>query len=298
MKQVGHRVRRSHRPLNRLVAGIAGVFIAVGALASANIVQADSVQIQSYQRAGQADNCVSPPESISDWRGSWANPNDPISGPAWHPTWEQWANNGNGGWTCTRSITWARDSAARIYNVGDIGPGGGLIFLIANGLTYEMAPKNWGAAETTEVNWCNAIALDIADAEGTAIGTGANNTQAIVASCTSGASNDAAAYRGGGFTDWFLPSRDELNAMCHYSRNLSAAPDSTVSCFGDSGTSQNGMFASSPYGFASGDYWSSSQDSSSQFSSENYAWWQNLVNGSRTSDGKSGLHRVRPIRAF
>jgi len=30
----------------------------------------------------------------------------------WGQSWERWPNGGTGGWTCTRSITWARDSAA------------------------------------------------------------------------------------------------------------------------------------------------------------------------------------------
>ena len=92
------------------------------------------------------------------------------------------------------------------YNVGDIGPGGGLVFLKSEGLTYEMAPKNWGANETTGIGWCNDANLNVTGASPIAIGEGFSNTEAMVVACTSGAGNSARAYTGGGFTDWFLPS--------------------------------------------------------------------------------------------
>jgi hypothetical protein len=50
-------------------------------------------------------------------------------------------------------------------------------------------------------------------ATGTAVGTGAANTKKIIAVQGRGYNYAAlicANYRGGGFADWFLPSRDEL----------------------------------------------------------------------------------------
>jgi len=270
-----------------------------GMLFGANIAAADSVQVQSYQRASQTATCDSPPESMTEWRASWANPSDPISGPTWHPTWERWANNGNGGWTCTRSITWARSAtSARSYSVGDIGPGGGLVFYIdsGSGLRYEMAPKVWGPADAVDPAspWCSNTSSLLSGTFGTVVGTGEANTALMVAvgACTSGAANSATAYRGGGFTDWFLPSMDELNAMCYYSRNLSASPDPTVSCYGGSGTSQNGTFASGAYGFASDYYWSSSQFNPLG------AFFQYFADGYQYLALKTNLYRIRPVRAF
>lgn len=53
---------------------------------------------------------------------------------------------------------------------------------------------------------------------GTALGTGAANTDAIIAQNNRKASGYAAAlarsYAGGGFTDWYLPSKDELHKLC------------------------------------------------------------------------------------
>jgi len=273
---------------------LAIIFMSITAfLLGANSVQADSVWHQSYERSIQTQECVAQSWE-TPWQDSWG------TNPGWSPSWEQWANNGEGGWTCNRSITWARDSAARVYNIGDIGPGGGLIFLIANGLRYEMAPKTWGSAETNEVKWCN-VDLDIGDAEGTAVGTGVTNTEAMVAiACSSGAGNSAVAYTGGGYSDWFLPSKDELNAMCNYSRNPDSPALPSVSCYGSGGTTQDASFAISPYGFHDdlvGDYyWSSSAKDYSN--PGDGAWGQDFFNGSQDVGFKSFLMRVRPVRAF
>ena len=102
----------------------------------------------------------------------------------------------------------------------------------------------------------------------------------------------ASAYTGGGLTDWFLPSKDEFDAMCYYSRNLTASPDPTVSCYGVAGTTQNVTFASGTYGFAGAGYWSSSQSTTNSASS------QDLSIGNRPSGTKTNPLRVRPVRAF
>ena len=188
---------------------------------------------------------------------------------------------------CNRSITWARTPT---YALGDIGPGGGLVFLISGGQTYEMAPKTWSGSssdDTPTLAWCSDTTTSIAGAVGTAVGTGSANTTAMLAlPCTSGAAFSADAYAGGGFTDWFLPSQDELNEMCNYSRNPTTPP--TGVCTG----SQDGTFSTGTYGFASGEYWSSSQDAA------NDAWFQSLDNGNQTNANKLLTLRVRPVRAF
>jgi hypothetical protein len=248
-----------------------------GMLFGANIANADSVWVQSYQRSSQTEACTAQPGE-TPWQASWG------ADPSWSPSWEMWANNGNGGWVCTRSITWARTPVAPTNAssddpvlpvtctepvggadvdcaVGKIGPGGGLVFLISGGKTYEMAPKNWddptnvSAVDPTSA-WCSNTSSLLSGTFGAVVGTGQANTALMAApACTSGAANEATAYSGGGFTDWFLPSKDELNAMCYYSRNLSASPDPTVSCI--FGTSQDGTFASGAYGFVSDIYLSS-----------------------------------------
>jgi len=257
------RVLKSVRS-RKFLAALSALAAVAAMLLGANVASGDEVWFQSYQRGSASEACVAQ-AGETPWQDSWG------TNPGWSPSWEQWANNGQGGWVCSRSITWARDSAARVYNIGDIGPGGGLVFLISGGLTYEMARKDWGANETTGTQWCSDLTNSVAT--GTAVGTGSENTTAMLnLPCTSGAAVAARAYPGGGFTDWFLPSQDELNEMWLYSQVVG--------------------FNTATYGFASAGYWSSSQYLAAS------AWGQSLGDGSLYSGGKAVTLRVRPVRAF
>jgi hypothetical protein len=306
--------------------------VLAGLLFGARVAAADSVWVQSYERSSQTQSCVGQPGE-TPWQASW--------GPdaSWTKSWEQWANGGKGGWTCTRSITWARTpvaggTSASTDALGETGPGGGLVFYIdsASGLRYEMAPANWNDPSnptgvdpaqvwTTTAAFCYADDSSTANADcqrnnlypGTssdqaasstaseAVGMGSANTAAIEARMTAGsvassayAAGMAGAYAGGGLTDWFLPSQDELNAMCNYSRNPTAPAAPSVSCRGVGGSSQNVTFASGAYGFGIVDnYWSSSQDA------PGYALQQNLGDGGQDATGKNYTSLlVRPVRAF
>jgi len=102
------------------------------------------------------------------------------------------------------------------YAIGDKGPGDGIVFYdkgsVSNGWRYmEVAPK----LETSDiVTWgCEGVYIEGAD--GTAIGTGKQNTADILAGCPAPgiAARMAANYSSGGKTDWFLPSKDELNQL-------------------------------------------------------------------------------------
>ncbi|MEI7630937.1 MAG: hypothetical protein WCJ73_07340, partial [Actinomycetes bacterium] len=55
---------------------------------------------------------------------------------------------------------------------------------------------------------------------------------------------------------------------------------------------QNGPFAAGTYGFASPNYWSSSQNF------EDSAWSQAFGNGDQDNDAKRATRQVRPVRAF
>ena len=173
--------------------------------------------------------------------------------------------------------------------VGDSGPGGGIVFYDAGstqswGRYLEVAPANWsgnpdGNATPT---WCTNTSQLIAGADGTAIGTGATNTAAIVAACTSGAAVNAAAYRGAGLSDWFLPSIDEHRALCRWVKGL--AP-TTTECRGSSIWMDLGWTSH---------YWTSTQTSATS------AWetWMPGWNDYRDVGKDTNYVSVRPIRAF
>ncbi|NQW72494.1 MAG: fibronectin type III domain-containing protein [Actinobacteria bacterium] len=181
-----------------------------------------------------------------------------------------------------------------VYAVGGTGPGGGLIFLISGGTTYEMAPKAWSGAGTPDATatWCDGL-TDVPAATGMDVGTGAANTAAMAASsaCSSNAAATVLAYAPSGSSagEWFLPSRVEMNAMCNYSRNPTAPAAPSVSC---AGTVQNSTFAASTYGFPNGTFWTSSQANASAASNPGFQ------DGVGYNQDKNVALQIRPIRAF
>jgi hypothetical protein len=113
------------------------------------------------------------------------------------------------------------------YTVGELGPSGGYVFFEnpnweTDGWRFlEAAPAGWSSsAEDPREVW-GGYGTSVGET-GTGIGTGASNTQKIVAtfgdeepheSETDYAAKMCVDYRGGGHADWFLPSKDELNLM-------------------------------------------------------------------------------------
>jgi len=104
--------------------------------------------------------------------------------------------------------------------VGDIGAGGGVVFYVAStpqwwGRYMEAAPNRWNGqwGDVRHVAGCNGLSIPGASAVG--MGSGMRNTEAIVAACpeSSIAARVANDLVLNGKSDWFLPSRDELNAM-------------------------------------------------------------------------------------
>ena len=175
--------------------------------------------------------------------------------------------------TAVDGTTKAYTVTAKVYALRDTGPAGGLICYVnanyaADGWCYlEAAPastegstKPWGINGTS-----------IPAAQGTAIGTGQANTTAIIAVQGAGTTYAAQlcdALTSGGYSDWFLPSQDELNAMYV---NLKTAG---VGGFGDV------------------HYWSSSEYDAGD------AWSQRFYEGAQNLLGKNLLLYVRAVRRF
>ena len=184
------------------------------------------------------------------------------------------------------SAVWTIAAAPAVtYALGDTGPAGGFVFYVTgDGLHgLEAAPEDIGGnATATSVAWgCFGTLLSGMNELG--VGSGAHNTsQRDLCSDASTAAKAAAAYEFNGYTDWFLPSKAELDLMYH---ELADTDNNDT----DSGVGDDGNLG----GFASGYYWSSSQANSY------YAWVQGFdVGGQDDYDAKDDTLRVRAVRAF
>jgi hypothetical protein len=172
------------------------------------------------------------------------------------------------------------ESGTHSYIVGDIGPGGGIIFYFSAvgfscGPTLTDTCNYLEAAPTTGVNsWTDASYVWSGNTNtaigttGTAIGTGYKNTLAMVAQSNTAnrAGTISRAFRGpNNLSDWFLPSKDELNQLYIQRTTVGTA----------------------------GGYWSSSEVDATT------AWDQGFGNGIQGAGTKTTAGTpVRPIRAF
>jgi hypothetical protein len=113
-------------------------------------------------------------------------------------------------------------------------------------------------------------------ATATAIGTGQANTDEIIELYDT--ENNAAKlcddFVLDGYSDWYLPSKDELNKMYE---NIGQG---------------NTLGLGNVGGFAASGYWSSSENYS------NFAWYSNFYDGYSDLKLKSSTYRVRAVRAF
>ena len=198
---------------------------------------------------------------------------------------------------------------------GETGPGGGTVFY-ASTSTFtsvgsdcntsckylEYAPIGWIVSTTPsgqtncEIAGTSSVdpqcrmfgsgALATYNGTATAVGSGLANTNAIAATGSGATAGRSAtvtrAFRGGGKSDWFLPSFDELNELCKYARQQTTGNTATQ-C-----TSANSLRT----GFTSGNYWSSTEINGTT------SYYQTFASGSRGARTKDERDSVRPIRAF
>ena len=123
------------------------------------------------------------------------------------------------------------------------------------------------ADQSEGIQWYNGSYM-VTGATGTAIGTGLTNTNTIIAAQGSGsyAASIARDYNGGGYTDWYLPSKDELNLL--YENKTAIG------------------------GFSDNNYWSSTEGGNDN------AWRQLFYSGYQVVSNKFNPYDVRAVRAF
>lgn len=155
-----------------------------------------------------------------------------------------------------------------IYVIGGTGPGGGIIFHVsADGIHgLEAAREDQGE----RIKWFNGTDI-VTMAVKSGLGDGSFNTDRIITAQGNGnyAALLCANYNGGGYGDWYLPSKDELNLMY---KNLHLK--GLGSFFGDN-------------------YWSSTEIDNIN------AWNEYFGDGiDDESSGKMESFSVRAVRAF
>lgn len=156
--------------------------------------------------------------------------------------------------------------------IGDFHQGGVVFYLDGSGGGMVCAVSD----QSSGAEW-GCYGTQISGAEGTAIGTGAQNTIDIEAGCTTaGTAADICANLSlNGYTDWFLPSKDELNQMYNNRYIINAT------AIANGGSSFVGAY-----------YWSSSEKHS------NTAWVQIFTYFYQIWSNKYNANRVRAVRAF
>ena len=175
----------------------------------------------------------------------------------------------------TQTAQIANTTSITTFHIGD-SYGGGIIFYIngtgKHGLIADITDTNYRM-----IKWGDSYFLNTG-ATGTAVGTGAENTKKIIA--VQGTKYNYAAlvcanYRGGGYADWFLPSKDELYLL--YKQKIAGVVK----------------------GFTWGAYWSSSEFYVASFPKQQaYAWTKIFYNENAFYSLKDRVSGVRAIRAF
>jgi hypothetical protein len=167
----------------------------------------------------------------------------------------------------TSTSTTTTTTTAAVYTIGQEALGGIIAYINGGGSTGTSGLVATVADISTGAEW-GCFGTDLPGASGVTIGTGNQNTIDIMAGCSDAgiAARLCGDLTQGGYSDWYLPSKDELNAL--YTNRVAIG------------------------NFTNGVYWSSSETSG------NNAWLQDFSNGSTAANIKFVTYNVRAIRSF
>jgi hypothetical protein len=169
-------------------------------------------------------------------------------------------------WNGTTYTTSGTFSISSSPSIGDIYQGGVVFYVdgIGGGLLADLSDLGnyeWGCYSSS-----------ITGADGTAIGTGQQNTLDILNGCSQSAiaAEMCDDLTSGGYSDWYLPSADELNQM-YLNRSIIEV-------------------SSDLFSYA---YWSSSESNDTL-----YAYFQNFDTGNQNTVIKQTELNIRAVRSF
>jgi hypothetical protein len=186
------------------------------------------------------------------------------------------------------------------YAIGDTGSGGGIVFYdkgyTSDGWRYlEAAPASMVFPPANYIKYSSIHVGELIGDTGTAIGSGKQNTEIIMEQLHNWndlegrkvAAQLCVEFECGGKTDWFLPSRDELNEM-FLSLGVTGLNEYALLDW----TFQDGKTREEWGGWNRKKFWSSSEVDNKE------AWVVELNGGAQYSSQKGFEYMVRPVRAF
>ena len=191
-----------------------------------------------------------------------------------------YAKNSSGFGLSSDSLRWDyKFTTIKLLAIGDTYGGGKVAYLMQPGdTTYNANVQHGLIASISDIGqgspWSSASTTVVCKALGVNLLQGISNTDSIIKynpSPTTTAAAIAKAHRGGNYSDWYLPNKNELNKL--YIGRIAI------------GTIVNGG------------YWSSSEfDATNSY--KFHAWYQNFNSGSPDVSLKNAVGYVRAIRAF
>ncbi|MEN8180666.1 MAG: DUF1566 domain-containing protein [Pseudomonadota bacterium] len=153
------------------------------------------------------------------------------------------------------------------YKISDTGPAGGKVFFVSSDGLHGLEATSGRSISQDYKLWYNGAYITT-NAKRGGVNAGQLNTERIINHQGAGdyAAQLCANYQGGGYGDWYLPSKEELNLL-YLQKDVVG-------------------------GFDDVHYWSSTEINNLD------AWTQYFLNGFQSAYQKNVWRRVRCIRAF
>lgn len=118
--------------------------------------------------------------------------------------------------------------------IGDIGPGGGIVFVAYRDWQEDYeSRRNWNAMEVAAPGWYGTsmdpvfdrfcpeepygLRKNFVERNNLTVGFGVFNTAYLAKYCSDGLTKFAISFRGGNLSDWHVPSSREIEALDNYS---------------------------------------------------------------------------------